>query len=168
MTTSLALPSPAGARSGSCGRVGKAPRNATLHELRYSILCLVNRARSNHGIPTLRFNEALRRSASGHSVDMVRRGYFAHTSFGGSVVSARISRYGYGPMAVVGENIAYGPGRRYGRANVIFDGWMHSPSHRANILHRGFREFGVGVSRGSPDGHNRGSATYTLDFGTRR
>jgi uncharacterized protein YkwD len=42
---------------------------------------------------------------------------------------------------------------------------MASAGHRANILSPSFRESGVGVAIGSPQGG--GGATYTHDFGAR-
>jgi uncharacterized protein YkwD len=50
---------------------------------------------------------------------------------------------------------------------AVFEGWMNSAPHRANILDPGFRDVGVGVARGYPMGANAGSATYTVDFGAR-
>ena len=46
-----------------CGQHGQAPATATDHELRTSVLCLLNQIRENRGIPPLEFNESLRRSA---------------------------------------------------------------------------------------------------------
>ena len=138
-----------------------------MHSLRESVLCLVNLARANHGMRPLRFSRDLRRAAEAHSADMVDRGYFSHTGPGGSSLMARVARNGYGGFSQVGEDIGWGIGRRSGSAAAMFDAWMHSAGHRANILEPRYRDFGVGVSRGSPDGAGgRGAATYTLDFGS--
>ena len=37
----------------------------------------------------------------------------------------------------------------------------------ANILHRGFRDIGVGFAHGTPQGGNPSGAIYTTDFGLR-
>ncbi len=134
------------------------------------MLCLVNRARERFGLPRLRSNRDLRRSAIGHSNDMVRHHHFSHSGSRGSTLLGRVGRTGYLTGAgfyFVGENIGGGPGRRYGSAIQVFRSWMHSPPHRANILDRRFRDAGVGVSRGFPYGGGPRAATYTLDFGTR-
>jgi uncharacterized protein YkwD len=137
--------------------------------MRTSELCLINRVRAHYGLHRLAFNIELRDSASGHSDSMVAHHYFAHEGPGGSV-DRRISRAGYLHRAgafVIGENIGGGPGRRYGSPMAVFQGWMHSPPHRANILDRHYRDVGVGVARGFPMGGAGGAATYTVDFGAR-
>ena len=45
---------------------------------------------------------------------------------------------------------------------------MNSPPHRHNILHRKFREIGIGIARGVPVRANYDGATYATDFGTPR
>lgn len=154
-----------------CAHTGRAPEGATLGYLRASMLCLINRARESFGIAPLHFNRDLSRSATGHSNDMVRHRYFSHYGSGGSTLAGRVGRAGYlggTGFYFVGENIGGGPGRRFGSPIQVFRSWMHSPPHRANILDREFRDFGVGVARGYPFGGGLTAATYTLDLGTRR
>jgi uncharacterized protein YkwD len=162
--------SPAGAAADSpCGHSTAAPARLSLHELRSSELCLINRVRAHYHLRPLAFNTSLRDSATGHSDSMVMHDYFAHEGPGGSVDS-RVSRAGYLSRArafTLGENIGGGHGRRYGSPMAVFEGWMHSPPHRANILDPSYRDVGVGVARGFPMGANAGSATYTVDFGAR-
>ena len=43
---------------------------------------------------------------------------------------------------------------------------MNSPGHRAIILPAAFREVGVGIAGGAPQGGN--GATYVLDVGRRK
>jgi uncharacterized protein YkwD len=164
------LPATGAAASGSsCGRSSVAPAKLTLHQMRSSELCLINRVRARHGLRPLAFNKSLRDSAIGHSDSMVSHRYFAHEGPGGSVGS-RISRTGYLHRArafTVGENIGGGHGRRFGSPLAVFKEWMHSAPHRANILDPRYRDFGVGVARGYPIGAGAGSATYTVDFGAR-
>jgi len=166
----LAAPASGAAASGSsCGRSTTAPAQLTLHEMRSSELCLINRVRAHYGLRPLAFNPSLRDSASGHSDSMVAHHYFAHVGPGGSV-DRRITRTGYLHRArafAVGENIGGGHGRRYGSPMAVFKEWMHSPPHRANILDPGYHDAGVGVARGFPMGAGAGSATYTVDFGAR-
>jgi uncharacterized protein YkwD len=155
---------------GQCAGANVAPDQASLHFLRSSVLCLVNRVRKHYGLPRLRYNPDLRRSATAHSNDMVTNGYFSHFGPGGSTPSDRIIRAGYLTRArsyFLGEDLAGGGGRRYGSPLSIFRAWMHSPPHRANILDPRFDDSGVGVARGFPLGGGPDSATYTIDFGTR-
>ncbi len=157
-------------RAYQCGRAAQAPRLATDHELRTSVLCLVNRARVRHGIRPLAYNKALRHSASAHSWSMVRSGSFSHYGPHGSTPTSRIFHSGYlGRTAYyrLAENIATGFGRSHGSPLAIVESWMHSPPHRRNILDSGLHDFGVGVARGDTLGNHDNAATYTLDFGAR-
>jgi uncharacterized protein YkwD len=159
----------AAASPAPCGNSTAAPQQLTLHEMRASELCLINRVRAHFGLHPLSFNAELRDSAAGHSDSMVAHHYFAHEGPGGSMDN-RITRTGYLHRAgaySVGENIGGGHGRRHGSPMSVFEEWMHSPPHRANILDPGFRDIGVGVARGYPIGGVVGSATYTVDFGAR-
>jgi uncharacterized protein YkwD len=152
-----------------CGESTTAPRTLTLRAMRTSVLCLINRARTNAGLHPLTYNQDLRDSASEHSVSMVTHDYFAHEGPGGSV-DGRISRAGYLARAEefeIGEDIGGGAGRRLGSPMAVFEAWMHSPPHRENILDPRFHDAGVGVARGFPFGGRRAAATYTVDFGSR-
>jgi uncharacterized protein YkwD len=162
-------PTAAAKTAGTCGDATAAPVQLTLHAMRSSELCLINRVRVHYGLHTLVFNTDLRDSATGHSDSMVAHRYFAHEGPGGSMDS-RISRAGYLARAhafTIGENIGGGRGSRYGSPMSVFKDWMRSPPHRENILDPSFRDAGVGVARGYPLSANADAATYTVDFGAR-
>ena len=154
-----------------CAEADRAPSEATLHFLRSSVLCLVNRAREHYGLVSLHYNADLRHSATGHSNDMVANGYFSHGGSGGSTPGGRVARAGYLARVntyFIGENIGGGKGRSFGSPLAVYRAWMHSPPHRANILDSEFHDFGVGVALGFPYGGGANAVTYTLDFGMRR
>ena len=154
-----------------CAEAGRAPSETTLHFLRSSVLCLVNRAREHYGLASLQFNPDLRDSATGHSNDMVANHYFSHDAPNGSTFGGRVARSGYLARVntyFIGENIGGGKGRSFGSPLAVYRAWMHSPPHRANILDSEFHDFGVGVARGFPYGGGADAVTYTLDFGMRR
>lgn len=169
----LALTAPVDAAGPSfrCAKAGSPPAGASLHFLRSSVLCLVNRARELHGLRSLQYNVDLRDSATGHSNDMVQNRYFSHFGSGGSSPGGRVARTGYLASAgayIIGEDIGGGVGRRFGSPLAVFQAWMHSPPHRANILEPKFDDDGVGVARGFPLIGHPNAATYTLDLGMRR
>jgi uncharacterized protein YkwD len=140
LVTALAAPGPA---TGSAG-------------LERSLLDEVNRARSAHGLAPLRLDPTLSLAARSHSLDMVRRGYFAHGAF-----IERLNRFGArGPRW--GENLAWGVG---GAADIryIVQRWLASPPHRANLLRPGFRRIGVGAVVGVFSGYD-GARVVTADF----
>ena len=156
---------PRGART--CAGAYVHPTPATVATAQSAALCLVNAERRSRGLRPLQSNARLIAAARDHSRDMVSRRYFEHGAFVG-----RILAHGYAAgrqVWALGENLAWGTGD-LGTPAAVVDAWMHSPGHRANILHAGFRESGVGVAPGVPvaGAGGRGGATYTLDLGTRR
>ena len=153
----------------ACPNANLMPAPGNLDQIRSAIVCLENSIRAEHGLAPLRENARLRRAALGHSVDMVRRGYFDHTSPDGGTMVARImgahyARHDQGWS--IGENIAWGTGS-YATPSGVMRAWMNSPGHRENILRGGYRDIGVGIALGAPSDSGSG-ATYTTDFGVRR
>jgi len=151
-----------------CPSLDLAPTAANIAAIRASVLCLVNAERSQRGLVSLRENVKLRPAAVGHSSDMVRRGYFAHTAPGGSTFVDRILAAGYTSRTAswsLGENLAWGTGD-LGTPRGVCDAWMRSTGHRANILKASYRELGIGVLPGVPTDAGVG-ATYTTDFGVK-
>jgi uncharacterized protein YkwD len=152
----------------ACPAAAMDPSRGNLRSLRRTTLCLLNRERSNHGLPRLRGNRRLHRSAARYSRDMVRRKFFSHVSPGGSSPTDRIKSSGYlrgaGAWAI-GENLAWGGGSLASPLGTV-RAWMNSPGHRANILSRNFREIGIGIALGAP-ARVGDAATYTTHFGRR-
>jgi uncharacterized protein YkwD len=167
--TVLALAGAPAASAASCGSASAQPGEVSKAAMASSTICLLNAERSQRGLRPLKVNRRLARAAAGHAGDMVRREYFSHDSLSGASFVDRIRRTGYlsGPHAwFVGENLAWGSGDRSSPSAVVH-GWMKSPGHRANILQRRFRQIGLGLVMGAPDGSPAPSATYATDFGVR-
>ena len=167
---SIALgPVRARAAQQGCQNADLQPTRANEPLVRDAILCLHNQIRSDRGLPTLRENDRLRRAALDHSADMVSRGYFEHTTPGGTTMVDRILGARYASRNVgwsLGENLAWGTGS-LATPRRIMRAWMDSPGHRANVVKRAYREIGIGVVTGNPSGGGNG-ATYTANFGVVR
>jgi uncharacterized protein YkwD len=149
---------PSAAQAG-CGAAASArPASVSPASAARATLCLLNAQRAKHHLRPLRENSKLDRAARGHSRAMVNHRYFGHGDFAG-----RIHRAGYNGYTL-GENIAWGS-LRYSTPASIVDMWMHSPGHRENILRPQFRDIGIGIADGAPEGGVGGAATYTTDFG---
>jgi uncharacterized protein YkwD len=157
--TTSAQASPA-ACSNATAAVAQAPETSVSEAVR----CLVNQQRGAHGLGALRAAPALRRAADRHSRDMVVRRFFAHVSPTGSTLSSRAHRAGYSG-STLGEDIGWGTAQLATPAAIV-DAWMHSPPHRAVILHPRFREIGVGITPGTPQGAGAGGV-YVIDLGRR-
>jgi uncharacterized protein YkwD len=152
------------AGASACASTSSNPSAGNLGAMSGAILCLLNSERASKGLPALRANGALRRAARAWANRMVAARFFAHEA-GRSTVQSRIKRTGYirGRWSL-GENIAWGSGA-LATPQAIVNGWMHSPGHRANILHGAFKDIGIGIKLGAPGQGLSGGATYVTDFG---
>ena len=143
------------------------PASAAKVPPRKQLLRAVNHARAAHGVGAVRGSTSLHVVALGHSSDMLRRGYFAHTSPTGLTLFQRIVRSGfvtYGPWSA-GETLAWGTGS-YGLPAGVVNMWMHSPEHRAILLSPSYRFVGIGRAEGTFQGY-RGADVWTADWGHR-
>jgi uncharacterized protein YkwD len=141
------------------------PTAENLTLVRSAIGCLVNVQRASRGLALLKSTAALRVAAGRHSRDMVRRHFFDHVGPRGPSLVRRLRRARYWP-ALAGENIGAGSGT-LGTPVAMLLAWMDSDGHRENILNSRFRQVGVGVAVGTPDGSTADGATFTVDFGRR-
>jgi uncharacterized protein YkwD len=138
-------------------RGANAPAASTpLAEVRRAVLCLVNHQRTERGLPPLRPNPALERSAQAWTREMVRAQFFSS----GSNLGARISAAGY-DWRMAGENIAAG----YATARAVVEGWMGSTGHCRNILDPQYANVGTGEIPGRLLGLR--PAVWTQDFALR-
>lgn len=112
------------------------------------LLVLTNQARRDAGMDDLRFSYQLGQAAQGYAEDLATQNFFSHTGKDGSTLRSRIDATGY-DYASAGENLAAGQTA----AISVFQGWMASDGHRANILQKDFTEVGFGLfdTTGSSD-----------------
>ncbi len=169
LSAALLVPAavPQAAEAAKCSGAGAHPAEVSNAVARNATLCLLNKRRASHGVPSLRDNGKLRKAASRHSRDMVERRYFSHTSLNGDGSTDRIRATGYlsGSRSwATGENIGWGADYR-ATPRAMVSAWMNSTGHRANILSRNYRHIGVGIVRGAPVRGVPPAATYTTDFG---
>jgi uncharacterized protein YkwD len=170
LATLVLTASPATPAHADCANADLSPTAANLDQVRAAIICLHNADRAQRGIPALRENRRLSRSARAHSFEMVRDRYFAHASATGTSFADRIIRAGYTSWSAdwtLGENLAWGTGS-LDTPRSVEAAWMRSSGHRSNLLDADFRDVGAGVSLGVPFGDGeRAGATFTVDFGMR-
>jgi uncharacterized protein YkwD len=154
----------------ACPNADITPNAGNLDAVRAALVCLHNQIRARNGLPLLTDNAKLRRAAEGHSADMVRASYFEHTTPSGTTMVDRILAAGYVRADqgwLLGENLEWGTGS-LATPRGAMDAWMNSPGHKANILKRGYRHMGIGISLGIPVAGGGDGATITVDFGVRR
>ena len=169
LAASAAISLAAAPAAQACQNADAGPSQATAPQLVRSTLCLLNGERSKRRMKRLRLNGRLSVAATRHASDMVRRDYFSHDSTSGKSFVDRIKLTGYLRSAsswYVGENLAWGAGERSTPRSQLH-AWMNSPGHRANIVNRRFREVGIGIAVGAPEGSYDEAATYATEFGIR-
>jgi uncharacterized protein YkwD len=143
------------------------PPPAQNAEFEQRVIELVNQARRAAGLAPLKSVEPLIGSARWFARDMATYDYFAqdHDSYyrsRGELVHAcdwrtRVGRF-YASWTTLAENIGAG----YDSPELLVEGWMGSPGHRAKILDQGQWETGVGFWSGGSEG-----AYWVEDFGRR-
>jgi uncharacterized protein YkwD len=133
-----------------------APSGLALTRAETNLVREINTTRAERGLVPLRVDATLARAARSHSLDMLRRDYFAHGDFGMRLLSFGVrARY-------LGENLAWGLGAYAEPANIVTR-WLASPPHRANLLRPGFRRLGIAAPVGSFGGLE-GATVITADF----
>ncbi len=139
----------------ACAGAGAAASAGTLSAMRAAVLCLVNHERTSRGLPGLREDARLDRSAQTWSGQMVASSQFTH----GADFAARITDAGL-DWSQAGENIATG----FPTPAAVVAGWMASPGHCRNILDPSFSAIGIGEVPAPVSGFASGPATWTQDF----
>ncbi|HEU0206215.1 MAG TPA: CAP domain-containing protein [Pseudolysinimonas sp.] len=91
------------------------------------VLTCVNQIRSYYGLHPLSANGSLNTTAQACADRMASSGQMTHSAYPGG-------------WSTWGENIAEG----YGSPVAVFNAWMASPGHRANILRATFTQMGIG------------------------
>lgn len=112
-----------------------------------NIISLTNATRRALGITELKANARLAQAATAKAADMLTEQYFAHTSPSGETPWSWIHGAGY-EYRYAGENLAV----HYSSSEDTVNGWMASPSHRANIAATKYSEIGVGMAQGTFEG----------------
>jgi len=102
----------------------KPPRD-DLRQIELNLVSYTNAERARRGLPPLKVDTNLMKSARGHASWMARSRRLVHT------------------RRSLAENIAMGQSHS---SQAVRD-WMNSPGHRANILNRAYRRIGVAAYR---------------------
>jgi uncharacterized protein YkwD len=138
-----------------CRGANIAARRASRALIKRAVVCLINQQRRAHGLPALRDDRRLDRSAQRWTNTMATHREFTHgTDFAGRISAAGLN------WGAAGENIASG----FSTPRQVVDAWMASPGHCMNILSPQYSLVGTGVvSHGVPPAGHRG-ATWTQDF----
>jgi len=100
----------------------------------------VNRERASQGLAQLKWDDALASAARQHAEAMAARNTLGHQLPDEPGLSTRATKAGV-RFVWLSENVAEGA-----TAANITDQWMHSPTHRANVLDTDMDTVGIGVA----------------------
>ncbi len=105
------------------------------------VIRLVNEERAKVNLPPLQIDKDLMKLSKLKAEDMLKNNYFDHTSPTYGEIGKMMEDFNV-DFFVAGENIALG----YPTSKEVVEGWMNSPTHKANILNKDFKYIGVGIS----------------------
>ncbi len=158
------------ASASSCANTDLQVTGLSTDAMESSIACLINEQRAAYGVGPVQPNGSLHDAALSHSTEMVREGYFEHTSPAGLTFVQRIEGTGYMRGArswEVGENLVWGSGPLSTPRSLVTS-WMNSPPHRENLLRGRFREIGIAAVVGTPEnGSDPTGVTVSSEYGVR-
>jgi uncharacterized protein YkwD len=157
---------PAAAQQVSCELGDRPAAELTVSDLRKSVVCLINRARSHRDVAALSRSKRLREAAQKHTRVIVETNCFAHQCPGEPGLESRIREAGY----MIGAR-HWGFAESTGCAEsalAMVENWLDIRFHRQNLLGSRFRDIGIGAARGGPPDRCRdGFASFTAVFGWR-
>lgn len=111
------------------------------------IFDLLNKARTNAGLPKLSADAKLFKVANLKVQDMVKNSYFSHTSPTYGSPFKMMKTYGIS-YKVAGENIAGNPSLQ-----DAVTSWLNSPTHKQNILSNSYNYIGIGIEKSDTYGY---------------
>lgn len=120
------------------------------------LLDWTNEARVKEKLPAFKVNETLVKVARGHSANQAKQAKETHV-LDGKNVDQRVDDAGYN-FATCNENVASSEDADW---KAVFEAWMKSPVHKANILNKGLEDIGIGIAREA-----NGKYYFTQVFGT--
>lgn len=125
------------------------PKNIFFAEISRSVLIQeTNQERTSLGLNILRESDKLNDAALLKAQDMVKNQYFAHQSPQGKTPWYWFRAIGY-TYKYAGENLAIG----FFDSDEVYQAWLSSPSHKANLLNPNYKEIGMAVLNGYFDGN---------------
>ena len=109
------------------------------------LLSRTNKARTHRGRSKLSMNTKLWKVAHAYAEHLAKSGTLVHNPHLVTAVTKACPHW-----TALGENIGYEVGTK---PSALFQGYWHSPPHKANLLDRSYREAGVASVQVKRGGH---------------
>lgn len=126
--------------SSSTGNSGTSgTQTSSMNSDEKEVFDLINKQRTNNGLPALKNDSEVQKIARIKAQDMVDNNYFSHNSptYGSPFDMLKSFKVSY---KTAGENIAANSSN-----SSAVTAWMNSSGHKANILNSSFNYTGIGV-----------------------
>ncbi|MDO8524603.1 MAG: CAP domain-containing protein [bacterium] len=107
----------------------------------------LNDERTDLKLGTLKENTSLNKAALLKANDMMQKGYFSHTSPAGITPWYWFKKVGYDYKSA-GENLGIG----FVDSSELHQAWNNSPSHKANLISKNYKDIGISFLKGSFQG----------------
>ncbi len=108
-----------------------------------TIIALSNAKRGQEGLLPLKANAQLTVAAQRKAEDMIKKDYFSHNGPDNATPWKFILESGYSYWRA-GENLAI----HFDDSEPLFEAWMNSPDHKANIINHEYEDIGIGITTG--------------------
>jgi len=120
------------------------PRNIFFADItKTALFNFINGERKNLNLPVLKENSKLEEAAYLKAKDILEKDYFSHWSPEGTSPWYWFGVTGYNYQSA-GENLAIG----FLDSEEVYQAWMESPSHKANLLNPKYIDMGIAVLKG--------------------
>lgn len=119
----------------------------TSHISKEEVIRLTNMERAKLGLSPVLENSALDQAATAKAANMFAENYWAHFSPSGKDPWGFMNNTGY-RFTFAGENLA----KNFDDNQAVVTAWMHSPSHKENMVNSKYRDIGVAVEDGVLNG----------------
>ncbi len=124
----------------SAGEITDLPLNSPPDYQLNQLYRLINTHRQENRLSQLSVSLALERSARAKLNDMIKDNYWQHQNKAGLPTWQFLKDAGY-QYQLAGENLAF----NHNSAWKTFEGWLHSPEHNAQMLHKDYDDMGAAV-----------------------
>ena len=125
---------------------GEPVSGPSLSDQEYEVFDLVNRERSRKRLRRLDWDDDLADLARQYSRKMARERFFDHYDRNGRSVMDRANESHIRGWERIGENLFYCAATdRF--SSLAIRGWLESPTHRENMLDRGWTASGIGIAQ---------------------
>lgn len=123
------------------------------------LIALADKYRAHNGLASLSVNPILSMAAQDFAEELARAGELRAASESGANAGTRLLEAGV-EWSEWGENLASG----FDSAEDVMAAWTSSGAHRANLLHDGFTEVGVGFSKRKSTNSRKAQTYWVIEF----